>query len=143
MLFRSPTGDQTLLFKYVKKSERNNPVSPTKRNVVSDVMRVPYRNPIYSNINMVGRMWIFKYTLTLCKEIEGQVKTALDTTQIPGLIKGTELLTDARAEKTELMTELKEYLDQTTRRSQLERKQQESEFTRQTMNQIPLMIYSL
>ena len=41
------------------------------------------------------------------------------------------------------MTELKEYLDQTTRRSQLERKQQESEFTRQTMGQVPLLIYAL
>ena len=40
------------------------------------------------------------------------------------------------------MTELKEYLEQTTRRSQLERKQQESDFTRQTMNEIPLLIYA-
>jgi hypothetical protein len=145
-LFPVPTGEfgpNYLLFKYIKKSERNRPTVRTKKNVVSDVMRVPYRNPIYSNINMVGRMWIFRYTLALCKEIEGQVKSALDTSQIPGLIKGTELLTDARTEKLDLMTELKEYLEQTTRKSQLERKQQEAEFTRQTMNQIPLLIYAL
>jgi len=144
-LFPVPTatsGPSYLLFKYIKKSERNRPYVDTKINVVSDVMRVPYRNPIYSNINMVGRMWIFRYTLALCKEIEGQVKSALDTSQIPGLLKGTELLTDARTEKADLLTELKEYLDQTTRRSQLERKQQEAEFTRQTMNQIPLLIYA-
>jgi len=142
-IFPVPTTNQMLIFKYIKKSERNKPYADTKINVVSDVMRVPYRNPIYSNINMIGRMWIFKYTLALCKEIEGQVKSALDNSQIPGLLKGTELLTDARQEKTDLMTELKEYLDQTTRKSQLERKQQESEFTRQTMNQIPLLIYAL
>jgi hypothetical protein len=145
-LFPVPTGEfgpNYLLFKYIKKSERNKPTVATKKNVVSDVMRVPFRNPIYSNINMVGRMWIFRYTLALCKEIEGQTKTALDTSQIPGLIKGTELLTDARAEKQDLMTELREYLDQTTRKAQLERKQQEAEFTRQTMNNIPLLIYAL
>ena len=106
-------------------------------------MRVPYRNPIYSNINHVGRMWIYRYTLALCKEIEGQVKAALDTGQIPGILKGTELLTDARTEKADLLTELKEYLEQTTRRAQLERKQQEADFTRQSMNQIPLPIYIL
>lgn len=132
-----------LLFKYIKKSERNKPTVDTLRNVVSDVMRVPYRNPIYSNINMVGRMWIFKFTLAICKEIEGQVKVAIDTGAIPGILKGSELLTDARSEKLELITELKDYLEQTTRKSQLERKQQESEFTRQTMNQIPLLIYAL
>jgi len=132
-----------LWFRYVKKMDTNKPTVDTIRNVVSDVMRVPYRNPIYSNINHVGRMWVYKYTLAICKEIEGQVKTALDTGQIPGMFKGAELLTDARAEKTDLLTELKEYLEQTTRRSQLERKQQESDFTRQSMNQIPLPIYVL
>lgn len=132
-----------LLFKYVKKMDKNKPTVDTVRNVVSDVMRVPYRNPIYSNINHVGRMWIYRYTLAICKEIEGQVKTALDTGQIPGMFKGGELLTDARAEKQALMDELKEMLNEVSRRAQLERKQQEADFTRQSMNQIPLPIYIL
>jgi hypothetical protein len=107
-------------------------------------MNVPYRNPIYTDINQVGRSWIFRFTLALCKEIEGQVRATFQGSNFGGLIvNGSELLTDARTEKTELMTELKEYLDQTTRRSQLERKQAEAEFSRQTMNQIPLLIYAL
>jgi hypothetical protein len=132
-----------LWFRYVKKMDKNKPTVSTVRNVVSDVMRVPYRNPIYSNINHVGRMWIYRYTLAICKEIEGQVKTALDTGQIPGMFKGTELLTDARQEKQDLMTELKEMLNEVSRRAQLERKQQEADFTRQSMNQVPLLIYAL
>ena len=132
-----------LWFRYVKKMDKNKPTVDTVRNVVSDVMRVPYRNPIYSNINHVGRMWIYRYTLAICKEIEGQVKTALDTGQIPGMFKGTELLTDARQEKQDLMTELKEMLNEVSRRAQLERKQQEADFTRQSMNQVPLLIYAL
>jgi hypothetical protein len=145
-IFPVPTDSYAggyLWFRYIKKMDQNKPTVDTVRNVVSDVMRVPYRNPIYSNINHVGRMWIYRYTLALCKEIEGQVKAALDTGQIPGILKGTELLTDARAEKSDLLTELKEYLEQTTRRAQLERKQQEADFTRQSMNQIPLPIYVL
>jgi len=132
-----------LWFRYVKKIDKNKPTVDTIRNVVSDVMRVPYRNPIYSNINHVGRMWIYRYTLALCKEIEGQVKTALDTGQIPGMFKGGELLTDARAEKQSLIEELKEMLNEVSRKAQLERKQQESDFTRQSMNNIPLPIYVL
>jgi hypothetical protein len=132
-----------LWFRYVKKIEKNKPTVDTVRNVVSDVMRVPYRNPIYSNINHVGRMWIYRYTLALCKEIEGTTKTIMDSGQIPGMLKGAELLTDARSEKTNLMEELKEMLTEVSRRAQLERKQQEADFTRQSMNQVPLLIYAL
>jgi len=133
-----------LLFKYMKQSEKYLPTTDNRPNVISDVMNVPYKNPIYTDINQVGRSWIFRFTLALCKEIEGQVRATFQGSNFGGLIvNGSELLTDARTEKTELMTELKEYLDQTTRRSQLERKQAESEFSRQTMNQIPLLIYAL
>jgi hypothetical protein len=145
-IFPVPTNDNghMLLFKYMKISEKNNPVIDKRPNVVADVMAVPYRNPIYSNINQVGRSWIFRFTLALCKEIEGQVRATFQGSNFGGLIvNGSELLTDARQEKQDLMTELKEYLEQTTHRAQLERQQAESEFTRQTMNQIPLLIYAL
>ena len=133
-----------LLFKYMKESEKYLPTTDNRPNVISDVMNVPYKNPIYTDINQVGRSWIFRFTLALCKEIEGQVRATFQGTNFGGLVvNGSELLTDARQEKESLMTELKEYLDQTTRRSQLERKQAEADFSRQTMNQIPLLIYAL
>jgi len=145
-IFPVPTGDgpRYLLFKYMKLSEKYLPTTDNRPNVIADVMSVPYRNPIYTSINQVGRSWIFRYALALCKEIEGQIRATFQGSNFGGLVvNGSELLTDARTEKLELMTELKEYLDQTTRRSQLERKQQEADFTRQTMNDIPLLIYAL
>jgi hypothetical protein len=145
-VFPIPTDAAPLLliFKYMKISEKYNPVTDLRNNIVSDVMNVPYRNPIYTDINQIGRSWIFRYALAICKEIEGQIRATFQGSNFGGLVvNGSELLTDARTEKSELMIELKEYLDQTTRRSQLERKQQESEFTRQSMNQIPLLIYAL
>lgn len=143
-VFPVPVNHAHLLFKYMKVSEKYLPVTDNRPNVVSDVMNVPYRNPIYTNINQVGRSWTFRYSLAICKEIEGQIRATFQGSNFGGLIvNGSELLTDARTEKLDLMTELKEYLDQTTRRSQLERKQQESEFTRQTMGQVPLLIYAL
>jgi len=137
-------GGHMLLFKYMKQSEKNLPVIDQRPNVVADVMAVPYKNPIYANVNQVGRSWVFRFTLALCKEIEGQIRATFQGSNFGGLVvNGSELLTDARQEKESLMTELKEYLDQTTRRSQLERKQAEADFSRQTMNQIPLLIYAL
>lgn len=145
-IFPVPTNENghMLLFKYMKISEKYLPTTDNRPNVIADVMSVPYRNPIYTSVNQVGRSWIFRYALALCKEIEGQIRATFQGSNFGGLVvNGSELLTDARTEKTELMTELKEYLDQTTRRSQLERKQQEADFTRQTMNEIPLLIYAL
>jgi hypothetical protein len=145
-IFPVPTSDNghMLLFKYMKISEKYLPTTDNRPNVIADVMSVPYRNPIYTSINQVGRSWIFRYGLALCKEIEGQIRATFQGSNFGGLVvNGSELLTDARTEKVELMTELKEYLDQTTRRAQLERKQQEADFTRQTMNEIPLLIYAL
>lgn len=145
-IFPVPTNENghMLLFKYMKISEKYLLTTDNRPNVIADVMSVPYRNPIYTSVNQVGRSWIFRYALALCKEIEGQIRATFQGSNFGGLVvNGSELLTDARTEKTELMTELKEYLDQTTRRSQLERKQQEADFTRQTMNEIPLLIYAL
>ena len=106
-------------------------------------MNVPYRNPIYSNINAVGRTWIFKYTLALCREIEAHIRIQYSNLNIQGVgpLQGSELINDARTEKENLLTELKEMLNEVSRRGQLERKQQEAQFARDTMQNIPMTIY--
>jgi hypothetical protein len=106
-------------------------------------MNVPYRNPIYSNINAVGRAWIYKYTLALCREIEAHIRIQYANLSIQGVgpLQGNELITDARTEKENLLTELKEMLNEVSRKGQLERKQQEAQFTRDTLSNIPLTIY--
>jgi hypothetical protein len=106
-------------------------------------MNVPYRNPIYSRINTVGRTWIFKYTLALCREIEAHIRLEYSTVSVQGVgaLQGSDLIADARTEKEQLLTELKEMLNEVSRKSQLERQQQEAQFARDTLTQIPLPIY--
>jgi hypothetical protein len=58
-----------------------------------------------------------------------------------GPLNGAELIQDARTEKEALIVELKEMLNEVSRRSQLERKQVENGFLRDTLTQIPLPIY--
>ena len=58
-----------------------------------------------------------------------------------GPINGSELITDARKEKEDLILELKEMLNEVSRKSQLERKQQEAGFLKDTLASIPLPIY--
>ena len=114
-----------------------------RKNVVTDIMNVPYRNPVYMNINTIGRMWIFKYTLALSREVEAHIRIQYSSTSIQGMgpINGSELITDARKEKEDLIIELKEMLNEVSRKSQLERKQQEAGFLKDTLASIPLPIY--
>jgi len=142
-IFPIPNEDKSLFFEYVKISDKFSVVSDTRNNVVTDIMNVPYRNPIYSKINTVGRTWIFKYTLALCREIEAHIRIQFANVNIQGVgsLQGSELVADARTEKEQLITELKEMLNETSRKGQLERKQQEAAFQRDTLQQVPLPIY--
>jgi len=142
-IFPIPNRDMPLLFEYVKISDKFSVVKDTRNNVVTDIMNVPYRNPIYSKINTVGRTWIFKYTLALCREIEAHIRIQFANVNVQGVgsLQGSELVADARTEKENLINELKEMLNETSRKGQLERKQQEAQFQRDTLQQIPLPIY--
>ena len=142
-IFPIPTRDQNLFFEYVTISDKFSVIKDTRNNVVTDIMNVPYRNPIYAKINTVGRTWIFKYTLALCREIEAHIRIQFANVNVQGVgsLQGSELVADSRTEKEQLITELKEMLNETSRKGQLERKQQEAQFHRDTLQQIPLPIY--
>ena len=144
-IFPVPHQDRNYHFEYVKLSQKSKVVRDKRTNVVTDIMNVPYRNPLYMNINTVGRLWCFKYTAAICKEIEGEIKSQNDffTSGNISMPKGAELLTSSRKEKEDLIIELKEMLNEVSRRGQLERKQIESGFTRDTLQQVPLPIYIL
>jgi hypothetical protein len=144
-IFPIPNRDMNYYFEYVTISQKNKIVRDKRTNVVTDIMNVPYRNPLYMNINTVGRLWCFKYTAALCKEIEGEIKSQNEVYQSNGVTmpKGGELLISSRKEKEDLIIELKEMLNEVSRRGQLERKQIESGFIRDTLQQVPLPIYIL
>ena len=142
-IFPIPERELALFFEYVTMSDKNKIVRDTRPNVVTDVMNTPYRNPVYSNINTVGRTWIFKYCLAVCREIEAHIRIQFSNMSIQGVgpLQGSELIADARTEKENLITELKEMLNEVSRKGQLERKSQEAEWTQNVMRDIPLQIY--
>ena len=142
-IFPIPDRERLLRFNYVKISDKYIPVRDTRTNIVTDIMNAPFRNPIYSKINTIGRTWIFKYTLALSREIEAHIRIQFANVNVQGVgsLQGSELVADARTEKETLITELKEMLNETSRKGQLERKQLEAGFTRDTLQQIPLPIY--
>lgn len=131
-IFPIPTREYQVFFNYIKKSDRNSAsIINSGMGVITDVSKVPYDNPIYSQINSIGRQWIRQYALALCKESLGYVRGKLDRIPIPNgevTLNQSDLLTDARAEKEKLKEELTLMLDNSSRQKQLERRSTEEDF---------------
>ena len=135
--------DGFLFFEYIKIQERltNGLITPGG---ITNPSNAPYGNPVYSQINSVGRQWIYEYCLALCKEMLGYVRGKYSTVPIPDqnmTLNQSDLLTAATAEKTALIERLRLYFDETSKKSLLERRSQESDFRRQEINNVPMVIY--
>ena len=143
--------DGFLWFEYIKVQDRiNNSITQPGGNpnnpdyLVTNPSNAPYTNPTYSLINSIGRQWIFEYCLALCKEMLGYVRGKYSTVPIPDqnmTLNQSDLLSAATTEKQALIERLRGYLDDMSKKSQLERRSQESDFRRQEINNVPMTIY--
>ncbi|MEK9767372.1 MAG: hypothetical protein VW683_00510 [Betaproteobacteria bacterium] len=113
-------------------------------NLASDFSNLPFENISYTQINSIGKTWIFKYTLALAKEMLGRVRSKYDTIPIPNQeikLDGELLLREAQEEQKYLIEEIRETLDKTSVHGQLEREAKNVEFQREILKGSPLGIY--
>jgi len=133
-----------LWFTYLLKSERLSDSLSSGSNMITNISQYPYNNIQYSEINSVGRMWIFEYTLALSKEMLGYVRGKYSQVPIPGAevtLNQADLISSATADKNELVRRLREYFDETSRQSMLERRNAESNARQGELNQVPMTIF--
>lgn len=133
-----------IFFEYIKNSERNNPIVPNSQGQVSNVSNVPYSNPVYNQINSVGRQWIYEYALALSKEMLGYIRGKYGTLPIPGAevtLNSGDLVTAATAEKNALVEKLRNYLEETSREKLLERRSLEADYKQKELNMVPIPIF--
>ena len=148
-LFPIPTNNDSrggfLWFEYIKLEDRyTNSITQTSGNKVTNISNAPYDNPTYTQINSIGRQWIFEYTLALCKEMLGYIRGKYGSIPIPDqniTLNQSDLLSAASTEKQALIERLRAYLDETSKKSLLERRKDESEFRKLEINNIPMVIY--
>ena len=144
-LFPIPQNPGSILIHYIKKSERNQPfISGSASNLITNISNVPYQNPIYSQINSIGRQWVYQYTLAVVKETLAYVRGKYPTIPIPGAdvtLNQNDLLTDARSEKAALLEALRATLDDSSRNKQLEKRAAEEDYLQKTLNNVPMSIY--
>ena len=146
-LFPDPEANSTLYFDYVKASDRDNPLITEysgSTDVVSDYSNVPYDNMEYQFINDVGKQWIRKYGLALTKELLGIIRSKYGTIPIPNsdtTLDGDTLRAEAAAEKEGLISQLREILEQMSRKALLEADKDEAEYLQEKLSKVPYPIY--
>jgi hypothetical protein len=144
-IFPIPSEDGgKIWFQYLKINERLNSVVQEATSSITNVSNAGYNNPTYSTINSVGRQCIFEYTLALCKEMLGYVRGKYSTVPIPGAemtLNQSDLISAGKEEKTALIERLRVYLDETSRKSLLERRQAESVARQAEISQVPMTIF--
>ena len=98
----------------------------------------------FKYINDVGKQWIKKYGLALCKELLGIIRSKYGSIPIPNsetTLDGDTLRSEAAAEKETLITQLREMLEQTSRKALLEADKDEAEFLQEKLQKVPYPIY--
>ena len=146
-IFPIPTESGSMWIEYVKTEDRDNPLRTRysgSADVVSDYSNAQYDFMVYSNINDVGKQWIRKYTLALAKELLGIIRSKYGTIPIPNSevsLDGDTLRAEATAEKEQLIEQLRENLEQTSRKALMEAQRDESESQQDTLKKVPYPIY--
>ena len=154
-LFPIPTDEFKMYFQYIIKKDRWNTLTYVASGseadveggltaVQSDFSSIRYDNMVYRNINHPGQQWIRKYTLALCKELLGIIRSKYGTIPIPGSetsMDGDTLRSEATAEKEGLVSSLREMLEQSSGDEILQEEAQEAESTQEILRKVPLKIY--
>ena len=146
-IFPNPTSNYKLYFQYILKSDRDNPLQVAHGEgvgTVSDFSNVPYDNMEYQYINDVGKQWVRKYGLALSKELLGMIRSKYGSIPVPGAettLDGDTLRTESQTEKENLVTQLRENLEASSRKMMLEADSDESTRIQEKLNKVPLPIY--
>ncbi len=145
-IFPIPTSDSPtrIYFEYMSRDEFEHDSQTIQSDSLSDYSDIPYDFIQYSNINDVGKQWIRKYTLALSKELLGAIREKYSSIPIPDAeisLDGAALRAEAQVEKDMLITQLRENLDEMSRKNVMENKAHESTHHQEMLRKVPLKIY--
>jgi len=111
---------------------------------INNVNSLPFPNVPFENINSVGKHWIRRFALALCKETLGQVRSKLSSIPIPGndiTLNGSDLISQGKEEQDKLREELKTVFDELTYGKLAESDQSLQDATENVLKRVPQGIY--
>ena len=105
---------------------------------------LPFANLPYKSINSIGKQWIRRFALSLCKEILGHVRSKFGSIPIPGesvTLNGSDLISQSREEQDKLREELKTTLAEMTYSKLVAQDAETMESTSKIQEKVPLTMF--
>jgi hypothetical protein len=145
-IFPLPTinAPKKMWIEYMVRSEFESNSTIVQPNSISDYSDAKYDFIGYSDINDVGKQWIRKYTLALAKELLGAIREKYNSIPIPDgeiSLDGAALRSEAQVEKDTLITQLRENLEELSRKNMFENKKNEADYHQDMLRKVPLKLY--
>jgi len=145
-IYPIPTTDLQTGRLYMKVMPPHDPLNPSaftdnSVNGVSGPNNMLLDNLPYNTINQPGRQWIRQYTLALCKELLGLIRSKFSSIPIPNAdlqLNGDALVSQGRDDKEKLQTQMKEFLENMTRAKLLENDALAAENLNKQLKYIPM-----
>lgn len=142
------TKETTVWFDYLVVDDKTSGnaliQSGSENSTVSDFSNIPYDNIQYRNINQMGRLWVYRYTLALAKELLGNIRSKYAEIPIPDAtirMDGETLRREASQEKDNLIKEIRETLEQTGQQAQYKKQMENAQAMKSVFTQVPSLIY--
>jgi hypothetical protein len=111
---------------------------------VNNMNTLPIGNLPFGNINAIGKQWIRRFALSLCKEILGQVRSKFGNVPIPGdnvTLNGAALISESKSEQEKLREELKTTLAEMTYNKLAERTANMTDSVEKVLDKVPNYIF--
>ena len=111
---------------------------------VNNMNTLPIGNLPFNNINSIGKQWIRRFALALCKETLGQVRSKFGNVPVPGqqvTLNGATLVQEAKTEQAALRDELKATLAELTYAKLSEQDANLMDTTEKVLDKVPNYIF--
>jgi len=111
---------------------------------INNMNTLPFDNIAYNRINSIGKQWIRRFSLALCKEMLGQVRSKFASVPIPGdsvVLNGPALVSEGKEEQVALREELKTTLDELTYQRLTERDAAIATSTTTVQQTVPVPVF--
>jgi hypothetical protein len=112
---------------------------------INNVNTLPFENTPYHKINSIGKQWIRRFTLAVCKEMLGNIRSKFTTIPIPGdavTLDGPALISQGQAEQEKLREELKTIFNELTYTKVAQGDAELSDAVNKIQERIPLLIFT-
>ena len=145
-IYPMPSTDLQMGKLFIKLMTPHNPLSPTAYADdsiygISGPNNMPFGNIPFATINQPGKQWIRQYTLALCKELLGLIRSKFSSIPIPNAeltLNGADLVSQGRDDKDKLTTQMKDFLSNLTNAKLLEQDALAAENMQKQLRYIPM-----